>query len=243
MIRAAICDDDDSICSQMRGIVDTAFSEHGISCTITCCSSGCELLKVHCEQQFDIVFLDIIMPDQDGFETARQLRMLSPYTLLLFVTSQEQLVYDSFSYHPFYFLRKGSSNTFQESLSDAVEKIIVYLKQHSVISLKLSPGHYQNYQVQDFLYLKSHLHYVNYYQTNGNYFPVRQTISEAEEQLSPYGFLRIHKQYLINMSKIRRLDIAQLYQVELINGEILAIGRNYGKEVMRAYQAYMRSRL
>ena len=83
MIRAAICDDDDSICSQMRGIVDTAFSEHGISCTITCCSSGCELLKVHCEQQFDIVFLDIIMPDQDGFETARQLRMLSPYTLLL----------------------------------------------------------------------------------------------------------------------------------------------------------------
>lgn len=243
MIKIAICDDDNTMCMQMKEIVEKEFSEHGVSCTIICFDDGTALLTDHRAEAFDIIFLDILMPKQSGFDIAKQLRMTSDHTLLLFVTSQDGLVYDSFPYHPFYFLRKGTQSTFEAALSDVIEKIIVYLQRNSFFSLKLSPGHYQNYRAQDFLYMKSHLHFVYYYQTNGEYFPVRQTISQAEEQLSPYGFLRIHRQYLVNMSKIRRLDIAQFNQVELHNGEVLTIGRNYSKIVLQAYQTYTRSLL
>lgn len=82
--------------------------------------SGDEMLKTLREQAFSIIFLDILMPDRDGFDIAKEIRSISDKTLLLFVTSQDELVNDRFDYHPFYYLRKGSASAFSQSLSDAV---------------------------------------------------------------------------------------------------------------------------
>jgi two-component SAPR family response regulator len=55
---------------------------------------------------FDVIFLDIDMPEITGFDAAKKVKEISPESKIIFVTSKHDLVYNSFEYQPFYFIRK-----------------------------------------------------------------------------------------------------------------------------------------
>lgn len=241
MIRVAICDDEAVMLSQMERIVQQTFADNGISCELFCFQSGAEMLTVHREHEFDIVFLDILMPDQNGFDVAKNIRTFSDKTLLLFVTSQDELVYDSFNYHPFYFLRKGDEHTFSQSLSEAVRKIADFLKRNKYISIKLNSGEVQMLCLQDIVYISSNRNLLQYHLISGSYIPVREQLNEVASKLSPYSFIRIHKQYIVNMNKIQRLDTSREASVILLSGSTLSIGRKYREAALIRYKEFMRS--
>lgn len=240
MIRSAICDDEATSLEQIKKVVENTFTYNNFSCDIFCFSSGIEMLKFHKEQPFDIIFLDILMPDLNGFDIAKEVRAMSDKTLLLFVTSQDELVYDSFNYHPFYFLRKGDSLTFSQSLSDVARKIIDFTKRNQLISLKLNSGESRTICLQDILFLSSNRNFINYHLISGQYIPVREQMSIAEEKLSTYGFVRIHKQYIVNMNKIQKLQVSRYAEVILSSSHSLPIGRKYKGSAMLTYKNYMR---
>lgn len=241
MIRVAICDDEAVMLSQMERIVQQTFADNGISCELFCFQSGTEMLTVHREHEFDIVFLDILMPDQNGFDVAKNIRTFSDKTLLLFVTSQDELVYDSFNYRPFYFLRKGDKHTFSQSLSEVVLKIVYFLKRNKYIPVKLNSGEVQMLFLQDILYISSNRNLLQYHLISGSYIPVREKLNDVESKLSPYSFIRIHKQYIVNMNKIQRLDTSREGSVTLLSGRTLPIGRKYRETALIQYKEFMRS--
>ena len=241
MIRSAICDDDFTMLEQMYSIVHKAFDENNFPCELLCFHSGKEMLKIHKEHYFDIIFLDILMPDKNGFDVAKDVRTISDKTLLLFVTSKDELVYDSFNYQPFYFLRKGDSTAFSRSLSDTVKKIADFIKRNQMISLKLNSGESQTICLQDILFIASNRNFTDYHLTSGEYIPVREQISTAEEKLSANGFVRIHKQYIVNMNKIRRINVSRYAEVILSSSHSLPIGRKYKESTALKYKEYMRT--
>ncbi len=240
MIYAAVCDDEPAMLEQMHRVISETFSANQIDCQLSCFQSGAEMLKAHREQDFNIIFLDILMPDRDGFDIAKEVRSISDKTLLLFVTSQDELVYDSFDYHPFYFLRKGDAATFSQSLSDAVRKIADFLKRNELISIALNSGETRTVCLQDILYLSSDRNMLRYHLTSGDYIPVREQMSKAEEHLHSYGFLRIHKQYIVNMNKIVKLDASRDASVLLPPNVILPIGRKYREQALLQYREFLR---
>lgn len=241
MIRAAICDDETIMLEQMRHIIQETFVANNIDCTLSCYQSGIKMLETHHAQPFDIIFLDILMPDRNGFDIAKDVRAISDKTLLLFVTSQDELVYDSFNYHPFYFLRKGDEHTFSLSLSDTVKKIADFIKRNKMIPLVFNSGETQFVCLQDILYLSSNRNLIDYHLKSGNYIPVREQMNKAEERLSPFGFLRIHKQFIVNMNKIQRLNSSRNAEIILQSGVTLAVGRKYKEIVLQRYKEYMRT--
>lgn len=240
MIRSAICDDEPVMLEQMYGIVHKTFDENNFPCDIFCFHSGNEMLKTHREHPFDIIFLDILMPDRNGFDVAKDVRIISDKTLLLFVTSQDELVYDSFNYRPFYFLRKGDSNTFAQSLSDTVKKIADFIKRNQMISLKLNSGESRIICLQDILFVASNRNFINYHLTSGEYVPVREQMNTAEEKLNANGFVRIHKQYIVNMNKIQKVIVSRYAEVILSSSRSLPIGRKYRESTALKYKEYMR---
>lgn len=241
MMRSAICDDDLTMLEQMYSVVHETFDENNFPCELLCFQSGKEMLKIHKEYPFDIIFLDILMPDKNGFDVAKDVRAISDKTLLLFVTSQDELVYDSFNYRPFYFLRKGDSATFSHSLSDAVNKIADFIKRNQMISLKLNSGESRTICLQDILFAASNRNFTDYHLTSGEYIPVREQISAAEEKLNNSGFVRIHKQYIVNMNKIQRITISRYAEVILSSSQSLPIGRKYKESTALKYKEYMRT--
>ncbi|MDO5378949.1 MAG: LytTR family DNA-binding domain-containing protein [Clostridia bacterium] len=68
--------------------------------------SGDALLAALSPGAYDLLFLDICMEGTDGIETARRVRQLDPKCLIVFVSSSGEYVWQSFSVHPFDYLRK-----------------------------------------------------------------------------------------------------------------------------------------
>lgn len=240
MIRVAVCDDEPFILEQMYNIINDTFRENNFSCEISGFQSGTEMLNVHNKYPFDIIFLDILMPDRNGFDVAKDIRNISDKTLLLFVTSQDELVYDSFNYNPFYFLRKGDNNTFSQSLSDTVQKIADFICRNQMISLQLNAGEFQTVCLQDIIFISSNRNFTYYHLTSGEYIPVRESMNTAEEKLKASGFIRIHKQYIVNMNKIRKLTVSRYSEVILSTSQSLPVGRKYRESVSLKYKEYMR---
>lgn len=240
MIQAVICDDEPVMLEQMRSIISDTFAANQIKCELSCFSSGLQMLNTHRDHAYDIIFLDILMPDMNGFDVAKEVRRISDKTLLLFVTTQDELVYDSFDYHPFYFLRKGDERAFSLSLSDAVRRIADFIKRNEVISIPLNTGETMQAPLQHILYLSSSKNMVKYHLASGDYIPVRAQMNDSECQLQSYGFLRIHKQYIVNMSKITKLDISRDSSVQLSPSITLPIGRKYRDQALLRYREFLR---
>ena len=95
-----ICDDDKLFLKQFYNTLEQAFNQHSQMVKITCVESGSELFLALGQQPVDVVFLDIEMPDENGFSVARRLSKLENKPLLVFTTSIETLVFDSFEDEP-----------------------------------------------------------------------------------------------------------------------------------------------
>ena len=101
----AICDDDILLCANLRRKL-AAFDTGGNKLLVDEYHSGEELLKGACRCNYDAVFLDLYMEGMSGFDTAKALAEKRSEARIIFLTSNESLVFDSFEYQPFYFLRK-----------------------------------------------------------------------------------------------------------------------------------------
>lgn len=97
-----ICDDEEKILQDLSVLVNACCPESMISSF----SSGKELVNNLYKQNCDILLLDIDMPEINGMEVAKELSNLSRKPILVFITSHDELVYQSFQYHPFGFIHK-----------------------------------------------------------------------------------------------------------------------------------------
>ena len=100
-MKVAVCDDNKSMLDFISKQISKDLEDNGITCEISSFLNGKEFITQHEKTQFDIVFLDIKMSDIDGFTVAKELRNSSDNTQIIFVTTEDVLVYDSFNYQPF----------------------------------------------------------------------------------------------------------------------------------------------
>lgn len=92
-----ICDDEPKILSDISARVKTALSEAVVSEF----TGGKALLEAFGENCCDVLLLDIDMPETGGLDIAERLAKTEKKPLLVFVTSHDELVYDSFQFHSF----------------------------------------------------------------------------------------------------------------------------------------------
>ena len=112
----AICDDDIEFCTTLKRQLTDCLQYNDI---IDIYYSG-EMFLAGCKKcNYDAVFLDLYMGGMTGFETAEKLAHCGKETDIIFLTSNDLMVYDSFEYQPFYFLRKAQ---YQQVLPKVISK-------------------------------------------------------------------------------------------------------------------------
>ncbi len=102
----AICDDDKPMLIHISDTVKKEFLRLGLNVDIASFDNPLSLINSHKINNYGIIFLDIDMPDMDGIEAGKIIKNLSSKTLVIFLTSKDELVYKSFEAHPFCFIRK-----------------------------------------------------------------------------------------------------------------------------------------
>ncbi|MBD5495843.1 MAG: response regulator transcription factor [Lachnospiraceae bacterium] len=225
-----ICDDESQILADIAKRVSECLPNSSIRTFI----SGVELLECLKMEICDVLLLDIDMPDITGLEIAERLAGQEKRPLLLFVTSHDELVYDSFQYHPFAFLRKSCfDKEIGAALTDCVrelgrrEKHFCFKAEGNRISLLLS----------DILYFEAEGNYLILFSKERQY-RFRSTITSVENALSGCGFIRIHKGFLVNQTSVRLMNSEKM---ELSDGTILPIGKSYTKTAKEQFLRYMRT--
>ena len=123
MIVFGVCDDDkvfsDLLSENLRRMT-VRFPEE-IECYIRTFHSAAEVLDYIALNPLDALFLDIDMPDMNGFELADALSIKSPSTRIVFVSGYDNFVYDSFRFNPGCFLRKSK---IRDELPGVINRIV-----------------------------------------------------------------------------------------------------------------------
>ena len=223
-----ICDDEPKILSDISSIVNSTLPEAEVSEF----SSGNALLEAIAKNTCDILLLDIDMPEISGLDIAARLTALANKPLLVFVTSHDELVYDSFQFHPFGFVRKSyMDKELPRILADCVNELHSRDKHfcfHTASADVKLP-------LDEILYFEADGNYLKLFAKGGEY-RFRDTLSAVENSLSGSGFVRIHKGFLVNQAAVRTLAYDE---AELIGGAKIPIGRSYSESAKKQLMRYM----
>lgn len=248
MIKISVCDDSPVYLEKLRDKITRIMENCRVRCSVSVFPSGKEFLKQHGETPFDVIFLDIKMPDMDGFKVAEKLREISENTVIIFVTTEDAMVYDSFSFQPFDFIPKIPPSKLnpkegEDFISARIEKTVKRLLHRLLAIEKIGidlPYNEQVYiPVRNILFLKTVGNYVEYTVKEKEPIKVRRKLDEAMNELDPNLFVRLHKSYGANMDYIKKIDFSQLTAV-LKDGSLVTISRSRKKEVEAAYIEYLR---
>lgn len=233
MYRIVVCDDDKYFAKVLGSKIKRELSSHGEECVVEYYVDGKEVLSRIDTKPIDVLFLDIDMPEVTGIELAETIQRENLGTNIIFVTNREDLVFKAIHYQPFRFIRKDKVD---EELAEAVASLVQ--KMHSedrLIELKTKEGTVL-LPAKKIIYMESCKHYLFVYCEDHSY-EVRDKISNYETELSEYGFLKIHRSYLVNVRFIRSIKSTG---VELDNDELLPISRDKLQEIKKLYLVYMR---
>lgn len=225
-----ICDDEPQILSDIAKRIVKYLPDSDVRAF----SSGRELLSCLAAEPCDILLLDIDMPDISGLEIARSLEPGEKRPLLVFVTSHDELVYDSFQYHPFAFLRKSRLDLELAAALADCEQELAHRERHFCFRAE---GKRVCLFLSDILYFEADGNYLRLFTGTGQY-RFRSTIASVENTLSDCGFIRIHKGFLVNQAAVRLLGPEQ---AKLSDGTVLPIGQSYAKTAKEHLLRYMRT--
>lgn len=240
MLRIAICDDVKEMVGILQGMVEEEAKKLSEPYEIQGFTQGSALVEIHEKKPFQIIFLDISMPGMSGFEAAQRLDYDGGYPCLVFVTSREEPVFESFDYRPFHFVRKRDMECMRKDVVRVFEKMKQYRLEETEFILELPCHRKRSIRCRDILYLLSDGNYMIYVLKNGENIKVRGTMRKAQLLLEDYHFVRIHKRILVNMSCIQTIDTVKN---EVYGGQTgyLEIGRNYKRSVLEKYFEYTRN--
>ena len=227
MYKIAICDDEEKILNDLHKKIENSFLSREIEAEYFCTNDSKEMLEHLKNEAVDVLFLDIDMPHLTGMDIAAYLKENMPEVLFVFVTGQEALVYKSFAYRPFGFMRKTHID---EELEEMVLRIKDELKEKRQ-ELTITKGQEViRLSKQDIIYLEAEGNYLNI-STRQEMLKVRDTMTNMENELKDNGFVRCHKGYLINAHHIAKMKGAQIELYGKNENYIVPIGRSYEKDV------------
>lgn len=204
-MRILLCDDDPVFLDTFAPLLRQALEDRGQQTDLVCCPSARRLFAALAEQPADALFLDIDMPDTDGFAVASQLDQYAPRPLLVFTTSMETLVFSSFQHDPVWYLLKRNLDQLPAVVEKLIEKVSAARQSFQVtIANQL-----HTVPLSDILYFESDNHSVLLHTTRET-LRFRGKLSDVEPQLPPPRFIRCHASFLVNSDCIKVLGKTSL---------------------------------
>ena len=176
------------------------------------------------------------MPYFSGMDIAGFINEKEIKTLIVFVTSHDALVYETFKYRPFGFIRKTHID---EEINELVKRIDTELRNNQKELIIKKGQDIERLPIKDIVYVEAEGNYLNIRTTAGE-IRIRETLLALSEELLHKGFIRCHKGYLVNMDRVNRIKGAELEVSQAGENICIPIGRNYEKEVRRKILETMR---
>lgn len=237
-INIYLCDDNIDSINMIESKLKNILISNKRSYEVTTFSDGRELIELFGRCTADVVFLDIDMPSMTGFEAAAELQKIKADVNIVFITAHEDKVFQSYEFHPFWFVRKSHLEDLHIVLSGLLAKIDSDLENEQHTVKLITENNTIEIDINEVIYIQSYRHYIIIENSDGTEIQARCKISDAERQLSSFRFVRIQNSVLINCRFILKLTRRT---VVLQNKEEFNISRDKLDYVKNEYQKFIRS--
>lgn len=235
----AVCDDDEIICDAICNKINNIFGKCGLEAEFDKFVSPIALFNsIKNGKEYDVLFLDIDMPQENGIELAQSIRKKNKDMEIVFVSNLENRVFDTFSVRPFGFVRK---NNFSRDLNDTLLLYIRYkIKANNCIAVKENgTSSVIKLHIDTIVYIESFKYKQSINMADGSSIEVRMSMEELEEKLREYDIIRTHKGYLVNLKYVQRIDKNSLTLKDR-NNLSLNVSRDRMQLVKQTYMEYLR---
>jgi len=216
------------------------------------CADGASALKAIARDRPDIVFLDVQMPELDGFEVVRS---VPPADLpgIVFVTAFDRYALQAFDVHAIdYLLKPYTRERFRLALARVRERLarrgaddrMTALLDHLSATRRYptrvavrSADHFVVVDWSDVDWVEAADNYVKLHVGAKEYL-LRDTLAAIEKQLDPNRFARIHRSAIVQLDRVAELHSATHgdFDVLLRGGTRLTLSRTWGERVQRAFR-------
>lgn len=228
MINIALCDDEQFVYVIIENMINTYCDANELNIDLLYFKSAKELLEY--EGSYDILLLDIDMPEMDGIEAARNLKIKEGQCKIIMLTSKRERFKDAFKIGAFRFVTKPI-NIIElfEALDDARSAMIGL----DEIELKHAGDIYRVLE-KDIIYIEASGGFVKLHTDNmafTNFKTLKNWLLELDDGL----FFECHKSYIVNLGKIQSInkDI-----IIMKNGVKIPVSRRRRADVLQAFMDY-----
>jgi two-component system LytT family response regulator len=219
--------------------------------------SGIEALEIIEREKPDLIFLDVQMPEMNGFQVLENIDS-EELPEIIFVTAYDQFALKAFEVHAVDYLLKpfdderfakafdrAKTQILQHKASGAKQQLQSLLKSWRVNEQTQQPtnnrilirehGKISFVQIHQIDWIEASDQYVTVHSDNKTYL-LRESMQELEAQLPGNRFFRIHRSFLVNLESVKELQIDKQgeYHAVLKDGSVLKVSRSRRTEFEQA---------
>ncbi len=236
-LRCIAIDDEPLALKQMKAYIEkTPFLE-----LVGLCNNAFDAMKVVGEQSPDLLFVDINMPELSGVDFVRS---LSGNAMVIFTTAYSEYALEGFEVSAVdYLLKPISYSNFLKAATKAQQLAILKSTQANNTSSPNEDDYlfvkseYKTVRVQlsDVEYIEGMKEYVKIHLADGQNITTLLSMKALEEKLPIDKFMRIHRSFIINLSRITAIERQRV----VIGKEYLPVGEQYSAAFFKRIGAKM----
>lgn len=246
MIKSVIIDDEHGACEALKELLSRYCSNVVVVGEAYDVKSGVKCIKLN---NPDIVFLDIEMPDGNGFDLLHQ---LNNYNFnIIFTTAYSDFAIEAFKHSATHYLLKPiapdelveavkkaekelNTKSLQKKIVDLLDKVSLADNNKRLV---LSSNNRLNIvYVQEIIMCKSFKNYTTFYMEDGREILVSKTLKEFDDVLFDNDFVRPHRQYMINLLHVRSFDRTYGSNILLTGGHEVPVATRKREQMLEIIQ-------
>ncbi|MBY0753917.1 LytTR family DNA-binding domain-containing protein [Clostridium sardiniense] len=234
MINIAICDDEIHDLNYLKGIIEKIALDNNIVINTECFSDAEELIKLYKRDtpEYNVIFLDIMLGKYNGIDIAKKILNIDKSVKFIILSSTKEYVFNGYEIMAVnYILKPASEDKIKKELYRALD-----IRNSNKGFYEINKGGKKQFlNLSDIYYFEINKRKINVYMDKQQ-LEYYEKIENIEISLLDKGFVRCHRGYVINISKVKEIDGND---ITLINGETIPIGRKYKQNLKESFFDYL----
>lgn len=224
----AICDDLEEERAAIASHVHNYFSKANLSEY----AGGADLVSAHEKKKFDLILLDMLMPELNGIETAEKIRVFDEQTPIIFITTTEDFAVPSYRVLAFDYLLKPVT---AQTIASCLSRFTKLKPDKRFITINYM-GVRTDVLLSNIVYLESSLRKVFFHLSGGKIISLTAKLETFMDLCLEPDFCQCHKSFLVNLSCV---DAISGDDFCLTDGTHLRISRTFLSIAKKSYFDYI----